>query len=250
VELRREAALFHLGLLLVTLALAGPLGYWSTVYIWVRAVQTLLLAVVGPGLIVLGAPWLAFRQLLRALPGKPADGRTNAVPFVVSHPVAAVVVFNAVVVCWQVPALYDPARANSALAAAEHASYVAAGLLLWLQLISSRPITAPASPLRRVGVLVGTVIVWTVLGMVLVFGSNVLYPAYANSAHHGVMTVLDDQQLSGAVLWMGIIPVVITAGVALLMQWLDNEESADLSAGLDRLLAQRRGGWPSRPVIR
>jgi len=44
--------------------------------------------------------------------------------------------------------------------------------------------------------------------------------------------------------------VVITAGVALLMQWLDNEESADLSAGLDRLLAQRRGGWPSRPVIR
>jgi cytochrome c oxidase assembly factor CtaG len=98
--------------------------------------------------------------------------------------------------------------------------------------------------------LVGTVIVWTVLGMVLVFGSNVLYPVYANSAHHAVMTVLDDQQLSGAVLWMGIIPVVITAGVALLMQWLDNEESADLSAGLDRLLAQRRGGWPSRPVIR
>jgi cytochrome c oxidase assembly factor CtaG len=250
VELRREAALFHLGLLLVTLALAGPLGYWSTVYIWVRAVQTLLLAVAGPGLIVLGAPWLAFRQLLRARPGKPGAGRTNAVPFWVSRPVAAVFVFNAVVVCWQVPALYDPARANGALAAAEHASYVAAGLLLWLQLISSRPITAPASPLRRVGLLVGTVIVWTVLGMVLVFGSNVLYPVYANSAHDAVMTVLDDQQLSGAVLWMGIIPVVITAGVALLMQWLDNEESADLSAGLDRLLAQRRGGWPSRPVIR
>ncbi len=249
VELRREAVLFHLGLLVVTLALAGPLDYWATVYIWVRALQTLLLAVVGPGLIVLGAPWLAFRQLLRARRGKPAQGQTNAVPFWVSRPIVAVVVFNAVVVCWQVPALYDPARANGALALAEHVSYVAAGLLLWLQLISSRPINAPATPLRRVGMLVGTVVVWTVLGMVLVFGSSVLYPAYANSAHH-VMTVLDDQQLSGAVLWMGILPAVITAGVALLVQWLDNEESADLSAGLDRLLAQRRGGWPSRPVIR
>jgi putative membrane protein len=249
VELRREAALFHLGLLVVTLALAGPPGYWATVYIWVRALQTLLLAVVGPGLIVLGAPWLAFRQLLRVRPSKPTEGQTNPVPFWVSRPVVAVVVFNAVVVCWQVPALYDPARANGALALAEHVSYVAVGLLLWLQLISSRPINAPATPLRRVGMLVGTVVVWTVLGMVLVFGSSVLYPAYANSAHH-VMTVLDDQQLSGAVLWMGILPAVITAGVALLMQWLDNEESADLSAGLDRLLAQRRGGWPSRPVIR
>lgn len=248
-ELRREAALFHLGLLVVTLALAGPLGYASTVYISVRALQTLLLAVIGPGLIVLGAPWPAFRQLLRPRRGGPAEGKTNPVPRWVSRPVVAVVVCNVVVVGWQVPGLYDPARASSALALAEHASYVAAGLLLWLQLISSRPMSAPGSPLRRAGLLVGTAIVWAVLGMVLVFGHSVLYHGYANSAHH-LMTVLDDQQLSGAVLWMGILPAAIIAGVSLLKQWLDNEESADLSAGLDRLLAPRRGGWPSRPVIR
>jgi cytochrome c oxidase assembly factor CtaG len=163
--------------------------------------------------------------------------------------VAAVVVFNVLVVCWQVPALYDAARASSALALLEHASYAAGGLLLWFQLISSRPISAQAPALRRAGLLVGTVIVWTVLGMVLVFGSNVLYTGYANSAHH-IMSVLDDQQLSGAVLWMGMLPPALIVGVALLKQWLDNEESAELSAGLDRLLAQRRGGWPSRPVIR
>jgi cytochrome c oxidase assembly factor CtaG len=246
---RREAALFHLGLLVVTLALAGPLEYWSTVYIWVRALQTVLLAVVGPGLIVLGAPWLALRRLLGPRSGEPDEGKASVVPLLVSRPVVAVVVFNVVIVCWQVPALDDPARASAALALACHASYVAAGLLLWLQLISSRPVSAPASPLRRLGMLVGTAIVWTVLGMVLVFGNRVLYPVYANSAHH-VMTLLDDQQLSGAVLWMGMLPVAVIAGIALLMQWLDNEESAELSAGLDRLLAPRRGGWPSRPVIR
>jgi cytochrome c oxidase assembly factor CtaG len=253
-ELRREAVLFQFGLLLVALALVSPLGYWSTVYIWVRALQQLLVAVIGPGLIVLGAPWLPWRQLLasgrfRLGRDEPAASRPARVPFWVSRPVAAVIAFNVVFVCWQLPALYDPSRADSALALAEHASYVAAGVLLWLQLISSRPVSPLSPPLRRLGLLIATVGVSTVLGMVLVFGSGVLYPAYANSAHH-VMTVLDDQQLSGAVLWMGMLPALVVAGVALLMQWLGNEESADLSAGLDRLLTPRRGGWPSRPVIK
>lgn len=248
-ELRREAALFQLGLLLVVLALVSPVGYWSGVYIWVRALQTLLVAVVGPGLMVLGAPWLAFRQFWRPGGGDAAADRVTAVPFWVSRPVVAVVAFNVIFVGWQLPYLFDLAKVNSAVALAEHASLVAAGLLFWLQLISSGPITAPRSPMRRVVLLVWTVGVSTVLGMVLVFGSNVLYPAYANSAHH-VMTVLDDQQLSGAVLWMGMLPPLITAAVALLSQWLSDEESADLSAGLTRLTRTRRGGWPSRPVIR
>jgi cytochrome c oxidase assembly factor CtaG len=72
---------------------------------------------------------------------------------------------------------------------------------------------------------------------------------YANSAHH-LMTVLDDQQLSGAVLWMGMLPPLVTAAVALLSQWLDHEDSAELSAGLKKMTGARRGGWPSRPVIR
>ena len=38
-RLRREAALFQGGLLLALLALVSPLGYWSGLYIWVRALQ-------------------------------------------------------------------------------------------------------------------------------------------------------------------------------------------------------------------
>ena len=57
---RRErgwrAAAFQGGLLAVLLALVSPLAYWSLTYIWVRSVQDLLLALVAPALIVLGAP--------------------------------------------------------------------------------------------------------------------------------------------------------------------------------------------------
>jgi len=52
------------------------------------------------------------------------------------------------------------------------------------------------------------------------------------------------------VLWMGMLPPVITAAVAVLVRWLNDEESDALSAGLDRLLTQRSSAWPSRPRFR
>ena len=66
--LAREAIAFYAGLLAVLLALVSPLAYWSRDFIWVRSLQDLLLAVVAPPLIVLGAPWLALRRGL----GRPA----------------------------------------------------------------------------------------------------------------------------------------------------------------------------------
>lgn len=254
-ELRREALMFHVGLLIVALALVSPIGYLSTIYIWVRALQTLLVAVVGPGLIVLGAPWPAFRQLgrraLAATPGsgQSADRGAGHVSFPVSLPAMAVITFNVIFVAWQIPVLSDAAHVNGGVALVEHATLLAVGLLFWLQLISSRPFSQRTAPLRRMGFVVATAVVWTILGMVLVFGSGVLYSGYANSAHH-IVTVLDDQQLAGAILWMGILPPLIVAGVALMLTWFNNEESAELSADLDRLLTPRRHGWPSRPVIR
>jgi putative membrane protein len=233
-ELRREAALCQLGLLVVLLALVSPVGYFASLYIWVRALQMLLVGVVGPGLIVLGAPWTALRLGVSKL---------------MSRPALAVVAANVLWIGWQIPVLFDAARASSAVALAEHVSYLVAGLLFWLQMISSRPFSQRVAPLRRAALLVGTVAAFTVLGMVLVFGSNVFYSGFPASAHH-VMSVLSDQQLGGAVIWMGVLPPMMVVAVALMMEWLRNEESAELSAGLDRLLSPRRNGWPSRPVIR
>jgi putative membrane protein len=236
-QLVREAVLFQLGIAVIALALLSPIGYLSDVYIWVRALQELPVAFIGPGLIVLGAPWAAFR----VSPGRLAR--------VVSRPLLAVIAANVVWLAWQMPVLFDGVQANAGLALVQHVSYVAAGLLFWLQLISSRPLSQAASPMRRVTLLLGTVLASTVVGMMLVFGNGVLYPAYISSAHH-LMSVLQDQQLAGAVLWMGMLGPMVVAGVALLLEWFSNEESAELSVGLDRLLAPRTHGWPSRPVIR
>jgi putative membrane protein len=252
----REVGLFQAGLVLALLALISPVGYWAGIYIWVRAVQDLVLAVVAPGLIVLGAPWTALaaavsprrRAASQHAQGDAADAAA-APPRWLRQPLAFVVAFNVIWLGWHLPVLFERALASPAAAAAEHLTYLAAGILFWLQVIGSRPYRPVATPLRRATLLVGTVAADTVLGMVLVFGSGVLYPAYANAAHH-VMTVVDDQQLAGAVLWMGMLPPVITAAVAVLLRWLNDEESQALSAGIDRLLNQRNSPWPSRPRFR
>jgi len=266
---REQAVLFHLGMLTGLLALVSPVGFWSDAYLWVRAVQFLLIAIVAPGLIVVGAPWSVLRRAATRRgpaadaqtawsgePGQRADhpvsGMDEAparVPWLLARPTLAVVVALVVWVGWQLPVLYDAAVTSSAVALASHVTCLAAGVVFWLQLIGSAPLQPAAPPLRRMALVIVTAAVTTILGMVLVFGSGVLYPVYANSWHH-VMTVLDDQQLSGAVLWMGSLPPLITVAIALLMRWLNDEESAELSAGFDRLLTPRKHAWSARPGIR
>ena len=249
-----EAALFQGGLLLALLAVVSPLRYWSGIYVWVHALQDLVLAVVAPGLIVVGAPWPALarsvgrRQIGQGSPDSAAS-RPSRLPLWLRWPLATVVAFNVIWLGWHLPALFDKVPVSAAVAALEYATYLGAGILFWLQVVGSRPWAPAAAPMRRTAFLVGTVAADTILGMVLVFGSGVFYRFYDNPWHH-VMTVVDDQQLAGAVLWMGVLPPMIAASVAVLVRWLNDEESEDLSAGIDRLLTQRSSAWPSRPRFR
>jgi cytochrome c oxidase assembly factor CtaG len=236
---------FQGGLLVALFALVSPLAYWSLIFIWVRSIQDLLLGVVAPALIVLGRPDRA-----------PAAAKRT--PWWLRAPVAVAVVFNLIWLGWHLPALYDLAATSTAARYLEFATYLAAGTLFWLQLFGSGRSAPAAPPMRRLQLLVGTVVADTILGMVLVFGSGVIYPVY-RGAEHRVLTVVADQQVGGAVLWMGMLPPLIIASVALLLRWLDQDESDELSRDLDRLTAQAapaagrmawassgRGAWLTR----
>jgi len=258
----RDVIFVQAGLLTALLAIISPVGYWSGVYLWVRAIGDLMLTFVAPALIVLGRPWLVLRQpkpahtdtVLRAggMPGPPGGGLVarEDLPEVETAwsrtaPVLAVAVFNLVWIGLQLPAAVDIVPGHPAARAAEEVCFLAAGLWFWLQLAGPARPGRWQTPLRRFALLSVTVASGTVLGMVLVFGSSVVYPAYGNPGHH-VLTVLDDQQLSGAVLWMGMLPPLIIAGVALLTAWLNHEESGTPS-DLGRLVSRPTWGWPARP---
>jgi putative membrane protein len=260
-----QAVAFYSGLLAVLLALVSPLGYWSGTFIWVRALQDILLGVVAPPLIVLGAPWLVLRRGL----GRPASRPDAAVlaeagqaaaaaapvprrppPRLRSWPVAVTGLFILVWCGWYVPVLYDAGLHHPVVLAAQAVSYLGVGVLFWLQLIGSRPVTPRFAPLYRVMLIAAVVLASTVLGMVLGFGANVIYPGYRGVGSHHLLTVTGDQQLGGAELWVLVLLPYVIAGVSLLIQWLNDEESEALSASLDRMLRPSKSAWPTRTGLR
>lgn len=265
-----RACAFHGGLVVILIALITPLAHWSLIFIWVRSVQDLLVGVVGPALIVIGQPGPVLRAALRGPAhggpgsGVPArDGTDRATdsspspPWWLRAPVAVTVVFNVVWLGWHLPVLYDLAHTNGAARYLEFATCLGAGTGFWVQLFGSARFGPVAAPMRRLGLLVGTVAADTILGMVLVFGSGVVYPAYRGAAHHA-LSVVADQQVGGGVLWMGMLPPLIIASVALVLRWLDHDASDELSRELDWLTRQPaagrpawassgRGAWVARP---
>ncbi|MGP7996459.1 MAG: cytochrome c oxidase assembly protein [Streptosporangiaceae bacterium] len=260
-----EATAFYAGVLTVLLALVSPLGYWSGTFIWVRVLQDIMLGVVAPSLIVLGAPWLVLRRGLGRRPAQPAaavlaeaeqaaaaaaPGPRPEPPRLRSWPVAVTALFIVVWCGWYLPVLYDAGLHHPVVLAAQAVSYLVVGVLFWLQLIGSRPFTPRFAPLYRVMLIAATVLASTVLGMVLGFGANVIYPGYRKVGHNHLLTVTGDQQLGGAELWVLVLLPYVIAGVSLLIKWLNDEESEALSASLDRMLRPSKSAWPTRTGLR
>jgi putative membrane protein len=260
-----QAATFQIGLLMVLLALVSPMGYWSQRLIWVRNLQDVVLAIVAPALIVLGAPWLPLARGIglgrRRHPGESHDGESAAAGAGEGEtsgrggrtgwqawPVLITVAFCVTWWVWHLPGPFDAALNSPAIYAAEVVTYLAAGILFWLQLIGSRPLSPQLPPLNRVALVVAVAASGTVLGLVRAYGSGVAYPAYLGLGH-SVSSVVSYQQAGGAILWVfPLIPFSIVA-VALAVRWLEDEESGATAADFDRLL-KHKSAWPSRPGLR
>jgi putative membrane protein len=253
--LAREAIAFYSGLLLLVLAVVSPLGYWAGTFIWLRVLQDIVFGVYAPPLIVLGAPWLVLWRGLGRGPGsgpghtwspRAATATGRVPPSLRSWPVAVTALFVVVWCGWYVPALYDAGVHHPVVLAAQAVTTLAAGTALWLQLIGSRPYSPQFGPLYRVMLLAAIVLCSTILGMVLSFGANVLYPVYLGVGHHHLLSVVFDQQAGGSELWVLVLVPYLIAGIALLVRWLNEEESQALSLGLDRMLRAPKSTWPTR----
>src|SRR5262245_24775081 len=188
---RARAAAYQAGLLLALLAVVSPMGYWSYRFVWARDLQDVILAIVAPALIVLGAPWRPLSRGLRLdgrlrrwdqqTAGDAGDddaARRNRSADWRAWPIAVAVAFCAIWWAWHLPALFDAALHSSAVYALEMASYLAAGVLLWLQLVDSPPLRPQLSPLRRAALPLCVAASGTVLGLIRVYSAGLAYPAY------------------------------------------------------------------------
>jgi cytochrome c oxidase assembly factor CtaG len=137
-------------------------------------------------------------------------------------PALAWVLHGAVVWIWHIPALYDSAVANEGVHALQHATFVGTSALFWWGLLYGR--------YGRAGYGAAVFYVFTtaahtgLLGAMLTFAGDPLYPGYVAAAAARGGGALEDQQLAGLLMWIPAAAVSTLLGIALFAAWLGEAE--------------------------
>jgi len=211
---------FQAGLLTLFLALASPLHALAELLLQFHMVQHLLLMMVVPPLLLLGAPIL---PLLHGLP-RPALQYALSKVFAwtalqylgrfLTHPVVCLVAFTVSTVAWHVPGLYELALRAELWHEAQHVCFLSTGILFWWPVVQPWP-----SPLRwprwtMIPYLLLADLQNTALSAFLIFSERILYPTYAAVPRLWGIPALDDQAAAGVIMWVpGSVIFLLPVGV-------------------------------------
>jgi cytochrome c oxidase assembly factor CtaG len=230
-EWRWRCACLVAGLASTVFVLSPTFDRWSDELLWAHMLQHVVLMSVAPPLIVMGAPWLPVwrglplglrRPVARLVVGLPLFARRCL--RTLRDPWLVLVLAGIDLAVWHVPAAYDLTLRSSAVHYAEHATFIALGLLFWLQLLDSPPLHPRLTALWRAGYATAGAAIGWVLAVVLALAPSPLYPAYASLAQRpGGISALGDQEFAaGVMIGIGAIPFSIVVFV-LIYEWLDEE---------------------------
>jgi putative membrane protein len=209
---RISSLVFYAGLVVLLLAVVSPIDYWADYYLFVHMIEHILIMFFAPILIVAGAPWLPLvhgvpvgirRRVMRTLLLDKWTGTLRALARFLTGGWVAIILFNAIMVLWHVPALFDLAESNQYVHIwLMHASFFVAGVLFWLQIIPSYPIKPKLGTGAQIAAVLGTNVVMIFLAMALsIFTNHSLYPVYDHLP--GItLSPFASQQIGAAILWI------------------------------------------------
>lgn len=205
---------------ILVIALDGPLAVYGDVLFWVHMVQHLALIMVVPVLVVWAQPIRLVRRARTDPLGDPPGGR---VARLLTSPLPALALYAAVVVLTHLTGFQQVALAEPGVRGAEVALYLVTGYLLFLPLVGGEagPYSGPrALPhLLRFVVLALAMGVDTLTGVVLMLTAAPLAPGYG-AAHPGWgPSALADQNVAGAVMWWGGDALMMLLMIVVGVQW-------------------------------
>ena len=189
---------FLAGLATLVLALCSPLDPLGHFLLQAHMIQHLLLMMVVPPLLWLGAP--VAPDPPRPAASAPAGCRTRPrrapmrrLTAVVGHPAFGLVAFSVAFWFWHLPALYDLALGSDTWHHVEHACFLATALLYWRPVILAWPARSPWPRWTMIPYLVLGEFQNAALAAFLTFSDSVIYPGYEAARPPWGLTALEDQ---------------------------------------------------------
>lgn len=217
---RAKVASFSAGLALMWVASDWPVHDVAESYLYsVHMVQHTLLSLAAPGLLLLGLPTWLQRRLVRPMGVRRVLRR-------VAHPLVAAVTFNAVVAFSHWPAFVDATLRSELLHFLAHVLLFGAATLMWIPVVNRLPeLPAMSYPMRMVYLFLQSVLP-TVPASFLTFAEGPVYRFYTGVPRPFAISVVEDQQLAGAIMKLGAGAILWGTIIVLFFRWYDGEQQA------------------------
>ncbi|MFI5226646.1 MAG: cytochrome c oxidase assembly protein [Candidatus Limnocylindrales bacterium] len=216
---------FIAGLLAIEIALQSIVERYDTTFFSVHMVQHLLLTLIAPPLLALGAP---VTLLLRV--SRPGFRQRFLLPIlhsrvasVLSFPVFTWFFFAGVMWATHFSPIFERSLVDPGVHDAEHALYLTAGILFWWPAVALDPSPWRMSHPARMLYTGLQMPQNTFLAFVILNASVPLYAHYANLNLPWGPTAVADQQLAGAIMWIVGDLVFMFSMILMLAGWMRSE---------------------------
>ncbi len=191
-----QRTMFLSGLAIIFLTLNGPLHDLSDYFLFsAHMVQHLILTLIVPPLLLLGAPGWMLRPLFR-----------NRYVFRLAKTLTSTawcfLIFNIVLALWHLPPMYNMALANHPIHIFQHLMFIAAAVFMWWPLTSQLPELPRASYPAQLMYCFLLTIPMGVIAIYIAMAEDLLYPAYAIAPRILQMSPMSDQQYGGLIMWI------------------------------------------------
>lgn len=231
---RGRTAAFITGLVAIAVALQSSLATYVNWYFEAHVIQHLVLMVVAPTLLALGAPSTLFLQTASRRAKERWLRVLRSTPFaVLTNPVTVWFLYFGVMFVFFLTSLINYAMQHPALMDALNISFLLGGCLFWWPMVGLDP-----------------VIHWKLSHgsrmLILLLGSGLeafLGVAILNAAHpEASMYTLTSSHAGGALLWISVELVNIGAFIPIFLQWVHSEDrlAARVDARAERAAEKAR----------
>ena len=217
---------FVLGLFLIWVAVGSPVSTFDEELLTVHMVQHLLLMTFAPLLILLGAPVVPFlhglpRQFIQSVVGPVFRwSPLQWIGRVISRPVFCWLAAAAALVGWHIPAAFTLGLQSESWHIVEHACFLGAGLLFWWPVVQPWPSVSVWPRWSIIVYLFLATLPCDILSGFLVFSDRIAYPNYSSRLRQFSISVLEDQQVAGALMWTCVTLVYLMPAVILTIRLL------------------------------